>query len=511
MRPSRAIAAGAVAVLAMLLCHHRGQAFFVGKPAAGLLGRTDCLRKQAQAQRSAGVVRSRLTATMTPEKTEETVSVLNDDGTRKTGEQIREEFFMAAMTGQERGLPPGSYLNDTVEEGPDVAQVSVVWQPFEDKVSAPAGSNLLRSALGCGAMELDNTFCLTGQCEACMAEVDGKVVLSCMVPVPDDGRTDVEALVCNSDAAWDDMMVWSSSSSGGSAKPLLKPMRSVLYTPGSSRHLYKIREIACDASLIDLEDGVAPEAKDNARERVCSEVAKGGYGRKAVVVRINSLDSPWGEDDIREVAKLTLDAVVIPKVESAADVKRVADLLRQHGAKDTDLWCMIETPLGVTRANEIASAHETVSCLVLGTSDLTRDLQANHTPDRTPLLYSLSRCILAARTYGLRCLDGVHLDMTDAEGFERACRQGRDMGMDGKTLIHPSTVAVANWFFGPNASEVEQAYRVVEAHEEAAAKGEGCAVLDGSLVERLHAENARRVIELHESIAALEAGQETGA
>ncbi|CAM9913593.1 unnamed protein product, partial [Ectocarpus sp. 12 AP-2014] len=144
----------------------------------------------------------------------------------------------------------------------------------------------------------------------------------------------------------------SSSGSGGLAKPLLKPMRSVLYTPGSSRHLYKIREIACDASLIDLEDGVAPEAKDNARERVCSEVAKGGYGRKAVVVRINSLDSPWGEDDIREVAKLTVDAVVIPKVESAADVKRVADLLRHHGAKDTDLWCMIETPLGVTRANE---------------------------------------------------------------------------------------------------------------------------------------------------------------
>ncbi|CAM9592035.1 unnamed protein product [Ectocarpus fasciculatus] len=302
----------------------------------------------------------------------------------------------------------------------------------------------------------------------------------------------------------------SSSESGGLAKPLLKPMRSVLYTPGSSRHLYKIREIACDASLIDLEDGVAPEAKDNARERVCSEVAKGGYGRKAVVVRINSLDSPWGEDDIREVAKLTVDAVVIPKVESAADVKRVADLLRHHGAKDTDLWCMIETPLGVTRANEIASAHETVSCLVLGTSDLTRDLQANHTPDRTPLLYSLSCCILAARTYGLRCLDGVHLDMTDAEGFERACRQGRDMGMDGKTLIHPSTVAVANWFFGPNASEVEQAYRVVEAHEEAAARGEGCAVLDGSLVERLHAENARRIIELHESIAALEAGHEAG-
>lgn len=299
----------------------------------------------------------------------------------------------------------------------------------------------------------------------------------------------------------------SCSSSSGPTKPLLKPMRSVLYTPGSSRHLYKIRDIACDASLIDLEDGVVPEAKDNARERVCSEVAKGGYGRKAVVVRINSLDSPWGEDDIKEVAKLTLDGVVIPKVESAADVRRVADLLRQHGGKDTDLWCMIETPLGVTRANEIASAHETVSCLVLGTSDLSRDLQANHTPDRTPLLYSLSRCVLAARTYGLRCLDGVHLDMTDAEGFERSCRQGRDMGMDGKTLIHPSTVAVANWFFGPNASEVEQAYRVVEAHEDAAARGEGCAVLDGSLVERLHAENARRVIELHESITALEAGQ----
>ncbi|CAN0338083.1 unnamed protein product [Ectocarpus sp. 12 AP-2014] len=208
---SRAVAASAVAAFGVFLSHQqRGLAFFVGKPAVDLR-RTVYSRGLAAGSiskkgRRAGVVRSRLTATMTPEQTD-TVSVLNDDGTRKSGEQIREEFFMAAMTGQERGLPPGSYLNDTIEAGPDVEQVSVVWQPYEDKVLAPAGSSLLKSATECGAMVIDNTFCLTGQCEACMVEVDGEVVLSCMVPVPADGRTDVEALVCNSDAAWDDMMV----------------------------------------------------------------------------------------------------------------------------------------------------------------------------------------------------------------------------------------------------------------------------------------------------------------
>ncbi|CAM9163902.1 unnamed protein product [Laminaria digitata] len=204
------LAAGAAAAFAVFLGHHLGQAFFVRTAVGGLGGGARALNALQQGRRAPSsrstVVRERLTATMTPEKTE-VVSVLNEDGSRKSGEQIRDEFFMAAMTGSERGLPVGSFLNDTVEAGPDTLQVSVVWQPFDDEVQSSAGSSLLKSAVDSGAMTIDNTFCLTGQCEACMTELDGEVVLSCMVPVPADGRTEVEALVCNTDAAWDDMMV----------------------------------------------------------------------------------------------------------------------------------------------------------------------------------------------------------------------------------------------------------------------------------------------------------------
>lgn len=289
-----------------------------------------------------------------------------------------------------------------------------------------------------------------------------------------------------------------------------RPRRSLLYMPGANtRALEKGRSLPADGLILDLEDAVAPDAKPAARDNILAALRQGGYGRRELVVRVNGLETDWGRDDLRAMAGSGAHAVLLPKVESAAMVREAEAVLVEAGAPETlGIMCMMETPLGMLKAEEVAGASPRLTGLVMGTSDLVKDLNAEHTPDRLPVLTSLSLCILAARAHGLAIVDGVHLDLNDAEGFAAQCRQGRALGFDGKTLIHPKTVAAANEIFGPSAAEIEQAHRVIAAHAAALAEGKGIAVLDGRLVENLHVEAARRSVALAEAIAALEADQD---
>jgi citrate lyase subunit beta/citryl-CoA lyase len=271
----------------------------------------------------------------------------------------------------------------------------------------------------------------------------------------------------------------------------------------NARALEKARTLEADALVFDLEDAVAPDAKSEARRQAMAAVRGGAHAPREVVVRVNALATPWGADDLGAAAAAAPDAVLVPKVESAEQAVEVATALEAHGAPaELDVWCMIETPRGVLQAGAIAGAHPRVAALVMGTSDLTADLRARHTRQREPLLTSLGLCVLAARAHGLAVLDGVHLDLADADGFALACRQARDLGFDGKTLIHPSQLAVANAVFAPSAEDVAWARRAIEAHAEAERAGRGVVLLDGRLIENLHVEDARRVLALVEAIAA---------
>lgn len=282
----------------------------------------------------------------------------------------------------------------------------------------------------------------------------------------------------------------------------VRPRRSVLYMPASNaRALEKARGLEADALILDLEDAVAPGAKEEARALALAALRAGGYGRRELALRVNAAGTPWGAADLAAAARSGAHAVVLPKVESAEAVRAAEAELRGHGAPaELALWVMVETPRGVLRVAEIAGATPRIACLVMGTSDLVKDLRARHTPGRLEVLTSLSLTVLAARAHGLAALDGVHLDLADEAGFEAACRQGLDLGFDGKTLIHPKTIAVANRVFTPGAEELARARRIIEAHEAAAAAGKGVAVLDGRLVESLHVEDARRLLALAAAI-----------
>lgn len=287
-----------------------------------------------------------------------------------------------------------------------------------------------------------------------------------------------------------------------------RPRRSVLFMPGSNaRALEKARGLPADALIFDLEDAVAPGAKDEARRAVADAVAQGGYGGRELILRVNGLDTAWAEDDLRAAASMKIDAVLLPKVEGANDPRRAEALLISSGApKDLGLWCMMETARAMLHAEAIASSTPRLQALVMGTADLSKELHAAETPAREPMTTALGLVVLAARACGLALLDGVFFDLDDAAGFERECRQGRAMGFDGKTLIHPKTIAAANAVFSPQPAELDHARRVIAAHDEALAKGRGVALLDGRLVERLHVERARRVLDLASAIAALEQG-----
>ncbi len=283
----------------------------------------------------------------------------------------------------------------------------------------------------------------------------------------------------------------------------VRPRRSVLYMPGSNpRALEKAKTLSADALILDLEDAVAPDAKAQARDQVTAAVAGGGYGRRELVIRINGLDTDWGRDDLAAAAKAGPDAILVPKVESAAALAEVEAAMAAAGAPETTrIWCMMETPLGILHAEEIAGAGGRLDCLVMGTSDLAKDLHAAHTPMRLPMLTSLGTCLLAARAFGLTILDGVYLDLKDAEGFRAACAQGLELGFDGKTLIHPNQLDPCNQVFAPSEAEVTQARKIIAAFAEAEAQGKGVVMVDGRLIENLHVEGAKRLVALAEAIA----------
>jgi citrate lyase beta subunit len=290
------------------------------------------------------------------------------------------------------------------------------------------------------------------------------------------------------------------------------PRRSVLYMPGSkARALEKARTLPADGLILDLEDAVGPTEKDTAREMIAEAVQARGYGKREVVVRINALDTPWGAEDLRMAASAGPDAVLVPKVESAEMVREIAAGLAALGARErTRIWAMMETPLAKLKAVEIAGASPRLACLVMGTNDLVKELKATHTETRLPVLTALGLCMLAARAYGLSILDGVHNAIDDPEGLRRNCIQGREMGFDGKTLIHPSQIAIANEVFSPSEADLALAQRYVAAFAEAEAEGRGVTVVDGQLVENLHVQEARRLLAQAEAIAALEAANPTG-
>ncbi|HEU0215240.1 MAG TPA: CoA ester lyase [Stellaceae bacterium] len=286
--------------------------------------------------------------------------------------------------------------------------------------------------------------------------------------------------------------------------PMIRPRRSLLFMPGANvRALEKARELPADGLIFDLEDAVAPDAKPAARDAVGASLARGGYGQRELALRVNALDTEWAADDLRAAARMPLDAVLLPKVETAGRVHETIAVLDRAGAPaGLAIWCMIETPRGVLAAAEIAAAPR-VAALVMGTSDLTKDLGALTLPDRLPLLTSLQLVLLAARAHGLTALDGVHLDLADEAGFAAVCAQGRAFGFDGKTLIHPKQIAPANAAFAPSADEVAQARKIIAAHEAALAVGKGIVVVDGRLVENLHVDAARRSLALADAIAAI--------
>lgn len=283
----------------------------------------------------------------------------------------------------------------------------------------------------------------------------------------------------------------------------VRPRRSALYVPGSNpRALEKAPGLGADVIIVDLEDAVAPAAKEEARAAAVAAIRR-GLGPAEVVLRVNGAATPWGAADLAAAAGCGADAVLLPKVEGPGELRDAEAALLAAGAPPgLALWAMIETPRGVLRVAEIAAATPRLACLVAGTSDLVKDLRARHTPGRAEVLPALSLIVLAARAHGLAALDGVHLDLADDEGLARSAGQGRDLGFDGKTLIHPRTVAAANRAFAPAEEELAAARRVIEAHAAAEAAGRGVVVVDGRLVEALHVAEAHRVVALAAAIAA---------
>ncbi len=289
------------------------------------------------------------------------------------------------------------------------------------------------------------------------------------------------------------------------AEAAFRPRRSVLYMPSSNeRALEKAKGIGCDGLILDLEDAVAPDAKPAAREAACAAAASGEYGRREVTIRINAADTEWHEADLAAACAAGPDAIVVPKVDSADAVRTLVDALERHGAPDrTTLWAMVETPAAMLRAAEIAGASERLSVLVMGTNDLAKELYAEHVPGRAPLLTGLGLALLAARAHGKAILDGVYNDVRNVDGFLAECRQGREMGFDGKTLIHPGQVESANAAFAPSEAAVEDARGVLAAWEEG--HGSGVVTYNGRMVENLHVESASRVLAIHDAIRQLEA------
>ena len=285
----------------------------------------------------------------------------------------------------------------------------------------------------------------------------------------------------------------------------IRPRRSLLYMPGSNpRALEKARSLPADGLLLDMEDAVSPDAKQLAREQIVTALAEGGYGHRELMVRVNALSTEWGADDIKAVSEAGTppDAVLIPKPSTAADVIEAINAFEAAGCPDSvEMWIMAETPLCILNIAEVASAHPRLKGMVLGTSDLSKDTRVRHTPDRLGFIAALNLCVYAARANGLGIIDGVQLDLEDADLLALSCEQGRDLGFDGKSLIHPKQIAAANAAFAPDEQEIADARNIIAAFEQAQSEGKGVVVVNGRLVENLHVEEAKRQLELADAIA----------
>ena len=289
----------------------------------------------------------------------------------------------------------------------------------------------------------------------------------------------------------------------------LRPRRTVLYMPGSNaRALEKARTLDADALILDLEDAVAPDAKDAARALVAGAVQAGGYGAREVIVRVNGAATPWFESDMHAAIAAAPNAILLPKVETPEALLHVAAMLETHGASaGIRVWAMMETPLAMLNASAIAACarthpHTRLATFVMGTNDLAKETQARQVPGRAPMLALLSLCVAAARAHGLAIIDGVYNAITDEPGFRAECEQGRDFGFDGKTLIHPSQLAICNAVFAPDASEVAWARKIIAAFALPENSGKGALQIDGRMVERLHATMAEQTVAMAQAIAA---------
>ncbi len=287
-----------------------------------------------------------------------------------------------------------------------------------------------------------------------------------------------------------------------------RPRRSVLYMPGANaRALEKAKTLPCDAVILDLEDSVAPDAKAAARQQVADVVTAGGFGAREVIIRINALDTHWWLDDLAAAAKAKPDGILVPKISEPGQLQNIAarliDIAADHKIR---VWAMMETSLGIINATTLAACAADpeirLAGFVMGTNDIAKETRARLLPGRVPMLPWLAQCLLAAHAYGVDILDGVYNDLADIEGFRSECEQGRDMGFDGKTLIHPNQIEPCNAAFSPGAAEVAQARKFIAAFDLPENRDKGVVQIDGRMVERLHADMARRTVAIAEAIAA---------
>ncbi len=285
----------------------------------------------------------------------------------------------------------------------------------------------------------------------------------------------------------------------------LRPRRSALYMPGANdKALAKAKSLPTDCIIFDTEDSVAPDMKGAAREKVAAAVTSGEYGHRELTIRVNSIETEWHADDLRSAAEAGPAGIVVPKIDSAADVAAVERIIESvPAASDTVIWAMLETPTAIENAVEIATSSERLAVLVMGTNDLAKELRAALIPGRAPLLWGLARSVNAARFADKVILDGVYNDVRNPQGFAQECAQGADMGFDGKTIIHPSQVEPCNAAFAPSVSEIEYSRRVIEAFEAGVAEGKGVITVDGKMVENLHVDNARRALAVADAVEAL--------
>ena len=287
----------------------------------------------------------------------------------------------------------------------------------------------------------------------------------------------------------------------------IRPRRSVLYMPGSNaRAIEKARSLPADGIILDLEDAVAPDAKEAARAQVAQAVRAGGFGHREVIIRVNGFDSAWFADDLDAAVAARPDAVLVPKISTPDQLEMVGQrLFDMHADLHIRVWAMIESPAAIFNIRALAAEAEDsesrLAGFVIGTNDLAKETRARLVPGRAPMLPWLSACVLAAHAYGIDVLDGVYNDIADTDGFLAECAQGRDMGFDGKTLIHPSQIAPCNAAFSPSDDEAAQARRIIDAFDRPENKGKGVVQIDGRMVERMHADIARRTVAIAEAIA----------